>query len=248
MPRVSAPAKALALAILALAVTGGLAFGAWRLSHNDAATPTPPPTGLQTSLYSCAGALFDPGASHGETGAERGADIASEVLRATTSRLSSILPASGWVRLPIDDRDVLFVVAGTKTPAPYVFVDVRTDDPMTSPYAYGDCEPAVPPAVEDAIFDFAIWTTGPLSATDQTIPIELQSNYCGETYVGPTIWYARSSVTATFWARRDEQSSALDCPANLQFESSTLHLAEPLGDRGLMMGPATASRLASPTP
>ena len=176
MPRLSAPAKTLALAILALAVTGGFAFGAWRLSDNDSAAPTPTPTGLQTSLYSCAGALFDPAASHGETGAERGADIASEVLRATTSRLSSILPASGWVRLPIDARDVLFVAAGTKTLAPYVFVDLRTDDPMTSPYAYGDCEPAVPPAVEDATFDFAIWTTGPLSVTDQTIPPDFARN------------------------------------------------------------------------
>ena len=249
--RSSTPSAIAALVLVVAIALGGLAFGAWRLSQ--AAPGAPAPSGLQSSLYSCAGALFDPSADRGPTGAERGTDIPSEILRTTTSRLSSILPASGWVRMPIDDQDVLFVAASSKTLAPYVFVDVRTVGPMSSPYAYGDCEPAVPPAVQDAAFDFAAWYTGPLAPTDQEIRIQLQSNYCFETYVGPTIWYSRSSIVATFWARRmpwpTPQGSILQgCPDDLEFQPATLNLAEPLGDRQLMMGPASAERLASPTP
>jgi hypothetical protein len=249
--RFSRPSAVAALVLAAVIALGGLAFGTWRLSQGGPGAPAL--SGLQSSLYSCAGALFDPSANHGDTGAERGGDAQSNVLRATFDRLPGSLPAVGWLRLTPSEEDVLFVAAGSKTLAPYVFVDVRTAGTGSSAYAYGDCEPAVPPAVNDATFDFAAWYTGPLSPSDQTIGIMLQSNYCDETYVGPTTWYAGSSVTATFWARRatppTPQGSLLQaCPLYLQFRPATLTLAEPLGDRQLMMGPASAARLASPTP
>ena len=171
-------------------------------------------------------------------------DAPTRLLTTTAARYTAIMPASGWTLRSVSANDDLFIAAGTGTSAPYVFVEVRSNGSEWSLYAYGDCEPATPPQVEQASFDFGSWSPRNFGPADSVIPIYLQSNYCNERLVGRTVWYTQSSVVVTFWARRQVATTGSypsPCLLNLQMELAKISLVEPIGDRDLQTGSAYAA-------
>ena len=233
---------ALFVAIAALVVVGAVGVSAWGVGHSPTPAAAATAAGLSSAEYACAGIPFVP--SQAGSGAALPDDPPTRLLTTTAAHYSAIMPASGWILRSVSDRDDLFIAAGTGVRAPYVFVEVRSNESEWSLYAYGDCEPATPPQVQQASFDFGDWSPRNFGPADSVIPIYLQSNYCNERLVGTTVWYTQSSVVVTFWARRElatTGSYAPPCFANLEMELATMSLVEPIGHRDLQTGPAYAA-------
>lgn len=210
-------------------------------------TPTQGPIlGLQTGTYSCGGVAITPPRPAAST-APSGADIA---FRAIEKRLPAILPDSGWYVAASSGGDVIYVASNTKTPAPYAFVLVESGPSNDwTAMSWGDCEPAIPPTVASTDLRPVYWSMAQ-AATSKTTALQLQfqSNLCGDTFVGQTVWYSPTGVTITFWARVDRTGPQPTCLSTVLLSPFTLTLAEPLGKRPILSGPAHDGRLVAATP
>ena len=230
----------LALGAVVLVVVSGLGLGIWKLVQPHAAAPH----GLQARLYSCGGLRFDPNARPSPSAPVPAQ--ASSLLSQTTARLPDALPQSGWRTTWASDVAIYFVAPSHLTLAPYVFVRVLQDRTSGnwSIVSYGDCEPAVPPVVEDSGFGLPPWaaTPGAATAASETIAVLVGTSDCETTsFLGPTIWYTSSTVVVTFWERsRSSLTSGEACDAVLLTKPYELRLAEPIGSRTLKAGPASA--------
>ncbi|MGD0249102.1 MAG: hypothetical protein ABSB75_08630, partial [Candidatus Limnocylindrales bacterium] len=246
----------------ALCVVGGvLLLGAWQegqASPSPTPQPTPevteaPPLGLHTDGYSCGGVAYVPDASAGAAPAGESASAADggpwTAVQGIASRLPSILPASGWRPANSAAGRIVYVAPNDTTPAPYAFVEVTGAGSSWAVTGYGDCEPAVPPAVASSVLEPIPWkVAGAVDATGVTLKLSFQANLCNETFVGQTVWYGANGVTITLWARKGPADEGAPCATVVETASYTLTLAEPLGNRQLQTGPASAARPADGAP
>jgi hypothetical protein len=240
----SAPAALAVLLACAVVAAACVSAGAANSAPPPGTAILPGPSGLAGAPYSCGGLPLDPAAPALQTGAEEGSDGPALALRQAIDRLS-ILPRSGWLRVSASDTDVLFVAAGSKAFAPFVFVDARAEDSLWVAYAYGDCELLA----ANADFEpYSFWQAGSVDATGRVIDVRLTIGGCFPPVAGPTVWYDPSSVVVTFWARRPAQPSGVVCPLWIAYQPWTLTLAEPLGDRQLLEGPAAKAQPAPTLP
>jgi hypothetical protein len=237
---------------LVVAVLAAVVVGACNLGQGDGKTAqSPVSTGqtIEAAAHSCGGRLFEPDEPIPSIDVQTDTGKPTAALRSTIAGLSDLLPGSGWRLAGSSDTQATFVAPGNRTRAEFVFVDVRASAGSWSARAYGDCEPAVPPTVTEASFDFGWWgvQTPPTSAS-RSLELLVQTNYCGDEFLGPTVWYTSQSVIVTFWARK--APTIHTCPAVLETAPYTVVLAEPLGDRQLLAGPAMAAHPAegAPTP
>jgi hypothetical protein len=213
------------------------------------ATPTPTPApvlGLEASTYSCGGVAITP--PHAEASvAPSGADAA---FRGIEQRLPAILPDAGWFIAADSGGDVMYVAPNTKTPAPYAFVLVETaQSGGWVAMSWGDCEPAIPPTVPSSNLRAVYWSFAqPATSTTTALQLQFQTNLCGDAFVGPTIWYSPTGVTITFWARHDPAAPQPTCLSSMNMSPFTLTLAEPVGKRPILSGPAGAGRLVAAAP
>jgi hypothetical protein len=248
----------LAALILGLAFVGGAVL-IGTLPHNqnspsatagNAATPPPtqgPILGLKTATYSCGGLAITPPlptASAAPSGVET-------VLRGIEQRLPAILPATGWILVASSGGEVLYVAANTRTPAPYAFVLVSSSSSGGgwTATSYGDCEPATPPTAPHSDLRAVSWDIAqPPTLATTALKLKFQSNLCGDIFVGQTVWYDSFGVTITFWARHDPTGPQPSCLSATVMSPFTLTLAEPVGRRQILSGPASAGRVVAVAP
>lgn len=209
------------------------------------ASPTSPLPGTTPAVYACGGASFTPAGA-------RGIDAATPtdpltVLHGLISRHGSALPADGWQVAESSPTTTLFV-AQTDDFFGWKFVLAAAVAGRWSANAYGDCEPAVPPAIETAQFGFAQWVVVNAQPDRSSVDVQVQSSFCWQTFLGPTVWYTQSTVVVTYWTRLLPEPSGQVCPLDLQFQPSTLTLIEPLGNRAILAGPASAQHPADVAP
>jgi hypothetical protein len=227
-----------------------------------------PPLGLTADAYSCGGTAFVPGSANtvvpsvatstvpSAAGASTGASVAGPgdpavALAAVTARLSSMLPDSGWAPAGGSGTGIVYVAANHKTPAPFSFVSLAIVSSKWVATAYGDCEPAVAPAVTGSKLSPLPWkVSGSVDPAAPTLKMLFQSNLCGQAFVGTTVWYSQSSVTVTMWARQatELEGGAGSCSTTVETAPFILSLGEPIGTRQLRTGPASAAKPADKAP
>src|ERR1035437_7650124 len=212
---------------------------------------TPAPVlGLLADAYSCGGLTFKPDATASSI-ATPSASGASAALQGVLSRLPAVLPQAGWTPAGESAGQVVYVAPNTRTPAPFAFVDVTGTGTNWVAASYGDCEPAVPPAVVSSALAPIPWSvTGPVNATSTALKLEFPASLCNEEFVGTTIWYSQASVTVTFWGRTTQSAGGSQAPCSQASATApyTLTLAEPLASRQLQMGPASVAVPAAGAP
>jgi hypothetical protein len=229
------------LALVVVVGSSGILFGAWAWTYNQTQAVG---SGSPSAPYSCGGLPFDLSTVPLQPRAEQGSDGAAQALRDSVARLSSILPEAGWWRLSAP-AGVLFVADSGKQVAPYVFVHLLHFGADWLPLAYGDCELAQAARGGAILVPFDWWTARPVDSSGWMFEISLVKGPEFGIPVGTSVWYDQARVVVTVWgcpSFRPDIFDVLSGRAITSIDSWKLLLAESLGDRQLLAGPAWRTR------